>query len=531
MEVVVDVLAQLENFQITKETLEVDKLILFVFPFHERMLKNFSVNLQTTRLGKYINELRRKTQDRHLASRAKSLVKSWRQLVVTASAANPNAPSTEAPGNGNAVNNFKNVPKNNGSVRVSPPIIPSGASTSTTAQSVANNRNLHNSNNNNNKRTSSLPSSGSTSPGLSRPNTPPTQTSRPVSPYNDDTGVSKTNAANKRLRKETEEEQNENEEPPAKRPNNNINSILTNGHNNADFLLDGDTRDSVISASSNPPICDNSLQSTQKLRNQNNHTVTTKPAAITAARRKTRGSAKSKAQEQPDVLEQQMLSVRKAAGKVRTTQEIVQELALRSQSPGAFVNKSTGGGTAGDNNGGFEINETKVELMNRFFESQDNLPDTTNGLSPPLSRAPSPDLMLKSAVTSAGPSSPDRSTSFNPSRSVTPFVPNDQSAESIDEIMSRLPLIKASDVMAEWETGPEEEEDQDEEEIEGLIPVKPREKPEVTEEMVKRLHSTNVDTFNGNFNHKGEFREWHEVLTKETKDGDLLYVLPYSVIE
>jgi hypothetical protein len=33
-------------------------------------------------LGKYINDLRRKTSDRHLASRAKNLVKKWRQLLV-----------------------------------------------------------------------------------------------------------------------------------------------------------------------------------------------------------------------------------------------------------------------------------------------------------------------------------------------------------------------------------------------------------------------------------------------------------------
>ena len=45
------------------------------------------INLQTTRLGKHVNELRRKAQDRYLASRAKNLVKKWRQLLVTPAAA------------------------------------------------------------------------------------------------------------------------------------------------------------------------------------------------------------------------------------------------------------------------------------------------------------------------------------------------------------------------------------------------------------------------------------------------------------
>ena len=39
---------------------------------------------QTTRLGKHVNELRRKTTDPTLARRAKVLVKRWRDLVIPA---------------------------------------------------------------------------------------------------------------------------------------------------------------------------------------------------------------------------------------------------------------------------------------------------------------------------------------------------------------------------------------------------------------------------------------------------------------
>lgn len=57
MATVFDVVSTLEKIHITKEALE------------------------KTRLGKYINELRRKTNNEHLARRIKDLVKSWRKLI------------------------------------------------------------------------------------------------------------------------------------------------------------------------------------------------------------------------------------------------------------------------------------------------------------------------------------------------------------------------------------------------------------------------------------------------------------------
>lgn len=58
MDTVLQVITQLENIQITKEQLE------------------------TTRLGKYINHLRRKTANESLARRAKNLLKKWREMVL-----------------------------------------------------------------------------------------------------------------------------------------------------------------------------------------------------------------------------------------------------------------------------------------------------------------------------------------------------------------------------------------------------------------------------------------------------------------
>ena len=63
MAVVVEVITALEKTPVTKEVLE------------------------HTRLGKYINELRRKTQDNALAKRAKDLVRRWRHMLLPSSAA------------------------------------------------------------------------------------------------------------------------------------------------------------------------------------------------------------------------------------------------------------------------------------------------------------------------------------------------------------------------------------------------------------------------------------------------------------
>merc|ERR1712013_469415 len=69
MDVVVDVIRQLESFQISREELE------------------------ATRLGKHINELRRKAEDKALASRAKNLIKKWKSLL-------PSGPPPGAGGGG-----------------------------------------------------------------------------------------------------------------------------------------------------------------------------------------------------------------------------------------------------------------------------------------------------------------------------------------------------------------------------------------------------------------------------------------------
>ena len=197
-------------------------------------------------------------------------------------------------------------------------------------------------------------------------------------------------------------------------------------------------------------------------------------------------------QEVQDGLMQRMASIRKSAGKVRTTQELVQELALRSASPSLSNNRTTIVTTPNQLN-----KETKSELMSRFLESQTDIP----------SPATSPESTVPAA--SDGP-------------------------ETVDDVLSRLPPIDPVAVWAEIKALEEEEAtfaDDDEPEIEGLIPAMPKPAPDTGPEVLQELHDGQKESFNGNFNHEGEFHEWFEVVSKRTKDDDLLFVLPYCVIE
>lgn len=447
MGIVVEVISQLEIYSITKEALE------------------------ATRLGKHINELRRKASDKGLASRAKSLVKKWRELLI---ADNGNSGTTTPISTVGQVKDVKAVansavqklasvaastnghynPSSQPSSRLTSPAVSSSSRLSPGLQ-----RHPHHS--------SSMPSSASSSPGLSRPTTPNHEKSRPVSP------VSKTNVANKRLRKINEEHEEEDVEVEMMMPAAKKAKVVTNG-----------------------------ISSCDKMASTNGHhhvQVVPKNSSTKVSQRK-----KKLEEEREHLLEQKLLTARRQASKVRTTQELVQELALRSST--TTVN-NTAKNSKSTNNQSI-ANETKTELMNRFFESQSNGHDV---LSPPLSDSPSPPS--GSAILAKVPEHATKDT-------------NSTSAESVEDILAQLPPIDSASILAEMNS------EIIEEDVDGLIPVKKEEfDDKVKAAMVEELHSGQHESVNGNFNHDGAFREWHEVVTKETLHGDLLYILPYSVID
>ncbi len=102
-------------------------------------------------------------------------------------------------------------------------------------------------------------------------------------------------------------------------------------------------------------------------------------------------------------------------------------------------------------------------------------------------------------------------------------------------------MIDATQVLLELspdEEGSEPNCDDDDLEIEGLIPVlknPPESQPKSdnfsSAEIINALHEDQRESFNGNFNHHGEFKEWYEVVSKTTLSDSLLYILPYCVIE
>ena len=469
---------------------------------------------QATRLGKHINELRRKAHDEQLASRAKSLVKKWRKLLMPGPASGSATPVQTA---SKSAADAKNVaatavqrlqqqqtqlnghhssqpssrltsPAVSSSSRLSPGLTSAVVNSNNAAanqrlQSVPNQPSVVNVNHN----SSSLPSSASSSPGLSRPTTP-SLGSRPVSP-----AVPKTHVANKRLRKELEPEFSESPPHPAsKRAKLQNGESATTPHCDPGSLVNGLPKTAAVNATTN----------TRK---------------------------KKQELERERLLEEKIITAKRQASKVRTTQELVQELALRSttspalQRPQSRQQNANSGSVVSSSAASQIVSDMpKTELMNRFFESQ----TAANGhsvLSPPLSDgAPSPEEdQLDNAVINGGSASNGTKNFQNTNR------------ETVEDVLAQLPPIDVATVLAEINSEMQEDDDDDDVEIEGLIPVKkPEPIPEsLNQELVQELHTGKHEGVNGNFTHDGAFKEWHEVVSKETLHGDLLYILPYSVID
>ena len=111
--------------------------------------------------------------------------------------------------------------------------------------------------------------------------------------------------------------------------------------------------------------------------------------------------------------------------------------------------------------------------------------------------------------------------SSEPSRYPTPAP-----RESVEDILSQLPPIDSEKVLAELEQSMAEEEP----EIEGLFPAfKPR--TEVTSALVDDLNNGQLDHIGGIRDYQGDFKEWHQMASLPSKDGELLHILPYSLID
>jgi len=206
----------------------------------------------------------------------------------------------------------------------------------------------------------------------------------------------------------------------------------------------------------------------------------------------------------------------KRSGKVKTTQELIQNLGIEScqssNSPPAVPHSV--------NN--LVPDENKEELMYRFFRSQ----GPENPTQPAENEEEDEIEVVSRPGTAAGDLPSSTSQSANSSRVVTPAPATAPPAtETVEDVLSLLEPIDPAAVKAEWEDKMADEED-----IEGLIPVfKP--KLEITDEVIHDLNAGELEHIGGVRDHTGEFREWHEMVSKETTEGNLLHILPYSVID
>ncbi len=92
--------------------------------------------------------------------------------------------------------------------------------------------------------------------------------------------------------------------------------------------------------------------------------------------------------------------------------------------------------------------------------------------------------------------------------------------ETVEDILDHVPPIDSAAVLVKMEA---EIVNKNHIEVDGLVAAGPT--------VLDELHEGQKECFNGNFDHEGNFHEWFEGVSKWTKDDDLLYILPYCVIE
>jgi len=477
MGIVVEVIGELENFHITKEALE------------------------ATRLGKHINELRRKSQDRLLASRAKSLVKKWRSLLQA-----PPPPDTGPPpgggGNNNSLSNNNNnsLTATNGNSRgggghhqpmTSP--APGHVRQRSTVLSPGLQQQPR-------PRVTPPPhhhaadhlgplSSASTSPGHSRPQSPSGAAATPGSP--DKAGAAK------RRREEQQEAAGGLPEKRARVTEPTTAGLANGGVGGGHCDNDGAA---VRRSSGRPPRGEKPEESSEVVRRSQRRGGDKSASSAGGV-----GLGSSSSHE--DVLKTKMSKAMRA-GRVRTTQELVQNLGIETRPGGVLRPPNHDGITVPD--------ENKLELINRFFSSQQQEQD---GAEEGEYGGHGECLSVPSGRTTA--TTTTTVSTYSPTPAVSP-APNQV---TVEDILAQLPPVDAAQVLSEWE-----EEAVDTEEIEGLIPIM-RPKVEVTEELVSDLNSGQLEHVGGVLDHQGRFREWHEMVASQTVGGDLLHILPYSVID
>ncbi|XP_076243667.1 mediator complex subunit 26 isoform X2 [Calliopsis andreniformis] len=511
MGAVVDVITALEKTTITKEVLEV------------------------TRLGKYINELRRKTTNDTLAKRAKDLVRRWRDMVLPSAHSTPQpTPADTAPP---ALNGAK---PHSPALRCFKPQSPalrglkpqSPLLKDTTPLRVL-------------SPTLSVHSDHSRSPNASSNKQSITVTSNhkinseviPVlgssSQNHSIEAVPRTYSSNKRLRKDEFNDQRPSSESVTESEPF-VKKQRLNGEN-----MSGNLNLQVPSPTFTERISDHFVESS------------TDPDDSGPKKRGRKKGSKS-VKKQPvleDRVKEKLASISRNP-KLKTTQELLAD--LRARGTNSSINSSALPSQSVESPSMEDILRSSNEQVSKFLRCTQNNSSHRNTSSETL-----PECLLKSTENSHDvPSKCQESSVVYKEKSVTNLQRNQLESHqdlTVEEILAKLPPLDPSTIdWSECET--ESTEDQNRTEF------LPR---EITAEDIERLHTQCVEGLNGNFQPKlssltstcnevpeakeqtsevngvnnvysqpeEEFREWHQMLARPSYNGQILHILPYVIID
>ncbi|XP_043513565.1 mediator of RNA polymerase II transcription subunit 26 isoform X1 [Frieseomelitta varia] len=515
MGAVVDVITALEKTTITKEVLEI------------------------TRLGKYINELRRKTNNDALAKRAKDLVRRWRDMVLPSAHSTPQpTPADTAPPALNgakphspALRCFKpQSPALRGLIPPQSPLLRDTTPLRVLSPVLSvHSDHSHSPNASSNKQSITVTSNHRTSSDV-----PPTLGSS--SQHHSMEAVPRTHSSNKRLRKDDLKDQHNyqhHDSDSITESESFIKKQRLNGEN-----ISGNLNMQVPSPTFKERISDQFMESS------------TDPD-VSGPKKRGRKKGSKSMKKQPvleDRVKEKLASISRNP-KLKTTQELLAD--LRARGTNSSINSSAQPSQSVESSSMEDILRNSNEQVSKFLRGPQNNLSHRNTVS-----KASPESRLKPTENCHDvPSKCEEAGVVYKEKSVT-NVQNKQPEQcrdlTVEEILAKLPPIDPSSIdWSECETEPTEDQNTE---------YPPR---QVTAEDIERLHVQCVEGLNGNFQPKlssltstsnekpeireesseingvnnvhnrpdEEFREWHQMLARPSCNGQILHILPYVIID